>query len=183
MSRVFRKCNKLLYLIKTPSESLFMRNILILFIVIFLTSCVSISEKPISRVSCEILKSGIVGQGTWIGEIIDIRTTSQITQEFVGINILKETTRIPLEKNINFGVEYIFSGLNIDEMITQQIIHPMMIKPDGTSSTGYTKNKEPGEGTSYILNRNYELVEGRWKFIYFHSGIKLCEQTFDVYKT
>ncbi len=160
-----------------------MRKMLSFFVITVLASCTSIPDKPISRVSCKIIKSGIIGQDTLAGESIDMRTTSRIVQEHFGINVIKETTKIPLEKNINFGMEYSFSGLNLGETVTQQIIHPLINKPDGTSSTGYVKDKEPGVGTSYILNRDYELVEGEWKFVYFHSGIKLCEQAFDVHKT
>lgn len=124
----------------------------------------------------------MVGNDTLIGQSHDSRTTSEIVQDHAGINITELTTKIPLELNASFGIEYAFDGLKFGEKIIQRITHPEMIKPDGSRSTGFTMERQPGVGVSYILNRSYGLVPGNWLFEFFYDENKVCEQSFEVYE-
>lgn len=132
-------------------------------------------------VSCEILKSGIVAS-TLVRSEPNSETTSGDLRFVDDVRIVEETLRVPVRKDIKFGIQYRFSNLPMGEKVVQVISHPKMVKPDGSASTGSRREKEPGPYFSYILNHDYELVPGEWRFEYWYGGKKLCEQTFQLYR-
>lgn len=133
-------------------------------------------------VSCEILKSGIVSN-TYVRSEPNAQTTSGVLRFVTDIRVVEETLRVPLQKDISFGIQYRFTNLPEGARVVQVISHPVMLKPDGSTSTGSRREKEPGPGFSYILNHDYELVPGEWRFEYWHNGKKLCGQKFELYST
>lgn len=144
-----------------------------------IVGCTSMQPNNISA-SCEIIKSGIV-TNTYVRSEPNAQTTTGILRFVSDIRVIEETVRIPLQKNIRFGMEYRFANLPVGERVLQTITHPVMIKPDGSISTGSRREKVPGSSFSYILDHDYELVAGKWQFEYWYKGEKLCGQTFELY--
>ena len=103
-------------------------------------------------------------------------------RSYSALKVVEETLKIPLIKNIHFGVEHTFTGLDKDGEVTEVVTHPLITKPNGDSSTGYKRNKKPGSFSGYILNRDYELVSGLWALDYFYKGKKLCGASFEVHE-
>jgi hypothetical protein len=132
-------------------------------------------------VSCVIPRSGIVSS-TLIRTEPNPDTTTGFLSHSENFQIVEETLRVPVRKNIKFGFEYRFPNLPAGAKVRQVIQHPKMVKPDGSVVTGSTREKEPGPYFAYALNYDYEMAPGDWRFEYWYGGKKLCEQTFQLYQ-
>lgn len=160
-----------------------MRVLLAVLILALLQSCASKPKLDDNLVECRILKQGIFNASVAYGSHAERNATTGRTQNFSSLRIIEETSKVPLVPNIHFGVNYEFTNLPPREKITEKVTHPKFGKPGHEPSTGYKRDKLPGLGSGYILNRSYELVEGEWKLEYFYQGRRLCGATFYIYKT
>jgi hypothetical protein len=107
--------------------------------------------------------------------------------------LVERTTRIPIEKGRLFGFRFSIWGVdgNIGTLPLQLVVtHPLMKKPDGSESTGYSyvvnlnlKNGAVEDQTGYHLNEDFELVEGDWQFEYRFMNKPLLVQKFTTYRS
>ena len=158
-----------------------MKNTLIILLLFSLLGCASTGHYENDEVACKIIKAGIL-EGDLKKEYEVEGRTSDYHRSYSALKVIEETLKIPLVKNIHFGVEHTFTGLDKDGEVTEVVTHPLIIKPNGDSSIGYKRNKNPGSFSGYILNRDYELVSGLWTLDYFYKGKKLCGASFEVHE-
>lgn len=107
------------------------------------------------------------------------------------LKFIERTTQIPAKKGTRFGVSFVISNLGNMKYIPIQwkITHPVMRKPDGTTSTVqlYERKfpvKEKGfvsRANAYLLKYDYEVLPGVWVFEYFHNGQLLFSKKFILY--
>jgi hypothetical protein len=112
---------------------------------------------------------------------------SGIVQAGPTVKLLAATNVIPLKKGRHFGFRFRIGGVTERDAIEVRMVvtHPPMYKPDRGVSKGYeTKlglNVRLGEVIDYAgysFDQDYELVEGDWKFEFYHGNTKLLEQKF-----
>lgn len=106
--------------------------------------------------------------------------------------LMTATNRIPAWLGIRFGMTYYVKNLPVANGyvdITKIAKHPLMTKPDGTTSTGFTtvekqfvKDGQLVGWTGYGFDHDYELAPGRWEFTVMFEGQPLCKQDFTVFK-
>jgi hypothetical protein len=109
------------------------------------------------------------------------------------VRLVQQTDRIPLAKDRLFGFRFHIKGFNKDQVTAQLklvVSHPEMTRPDGSKSTGYSypmtlvvRNGQVDDKTGYQLNKEFEMVEGDWRFEYWLGERKLLEKTFKVVST
>ena len=106
------------------------------------------------------------------------------------LSLRRQTHRIPLEPGVHFGYQYRLSlpTATHSATLTRIIRHPEMVKPDGTRSTGSSREirKRVKNGNvfaldGYALTEPYELVAGEWVFQIWHHQQLLVEQKFITY--
>ena len=101
------------------------------------------------------------------------------------------TDRIPLEKDVYFGLQYRLWNLPTEVTVKRVmdlrsvLIHPEMTLPDGSTSTGWdrpvrgiVKSQQVLGFDGYAFNEDYELVEGDWIFQVWYKDRKLVERKF-----
>jgi len=101
------------------------------------------------------------------------------------------TDRIPLVKDTYFGYQFRLWNLPPEAMVKpvlplrKVLIHPEMILPDGSKSTGWDRSFKGRVETQqvigfdgYAFNEDYELVEGDWIFQVWYQDQKLVERKF-----
>jgi len=139
-----------------------------------LLSC-SVTNEP----TCEINNWGIISNETFTHNVKDKSKFSGEAAEHSGIIIKKTTIEIPLVKDISFGIEHSFKNIAPEELIKVKVTHPLFIKKDGSTSK-QTEHyiKTANIGTSWQLNREWELVEGKWIFEYVYNNKVLCSKEF-----
>jgi hypothetical protein len=120
-------------------------------------------------------------------------TTSGITRIPAGTPTLTTSTdRIPAKIGVRFGMWYEISNLPISDgevELTKIARHPVVTKPDGSISTGFTfiEKLQVKDGrvigwTGYGFDHDYELVAGDWEFEMQFKGKTVCKQKFTVFK-
>lgn len=106
------------------------------------------------------------------------------------IALREQTRRIPLEPDVHFGYQYRLSlpATTSYATLTRVLRHPEMVKPDGSRSTGSSRDirERVKRGNvfaldGYALTEPYEMVEGEWVFQIWHERTLLVEQTFVTY--
>lgn len=107
------------------------------------------------------------------------------------VKLLQQTDTIPIEPGRLFGFRFRLSGFSTHKevVIREVVVHPPMTKPDKTISTGFETriglNVQPGDVTDYAgyrLDHDYEMVEGEWRFEFWHNDKKLLEKNFTTVK-
>lgn len=106
--------------------------------------------------------------------------------------LIKQTLRIPIEKGRLFGFHFRITVANSNVGVIPlelKVTHPLMNKPDGTSSTGYRYNLDlkmdagvVEDKAGYQMNQPYEMVEGEWEFEYRFMNKPIMVQRFTTYK-
>ena len=109
---------------------------------------------------------------------------------------LGETTeRIPLLKDTYFAYRYRILDLPKEVVkkptvdLRKVLIHPVMILPDGSTSTGWDRTVRGRTSVGqviafdgYVFSEDYELVAGDWTFQIWFGDQKMVEQTFTTYQ-
>ncbi len=162
----------------------------ILALLIFVTCCCVASTIGIQS---KILNCGIFRFSSKEEVISSPETPSGITRVPAGAPIfVSATNRIPARIGIRFGMTYEINNLPVPDgevEITKIAKHPLITKPDGTTSTGFTfvekqlvKDGHVVGWTGYGFDHDYELATGRWEFEMQFDGKTLCKQEFVVFK-
>jgi hypothetical protein len=157
---------------------------------LLLTSHPAISQH--AEASELILKDyGITNTGTY-KQSVERQEKPDTHTTYSDFSIVETTTSIPIEKDIGFAIAWSVIGLDdeIDKIeVTYSIIHPELILPDGTISSGRTKTLavDVNEGVArsldgYVLNRNYEFIPGNWIITIEFNGQQVSK-TFGLYQT
>jgi hypothetical protein len=130
------------------------------------------------------------------GEVVVSRTpetTSGLTRTATVMNVVDQTSRIPAQIGIRFGFKYLVTNFpaSTEIVLTKITKHPLIQKPDGTTSHGYAHadhRMTSPQGTTvedvhgYGFDHPYELVPGKWTVELWYEEQKLVEHTFDVYE-
>jgi hypothetical protein len=105
--------------------------------------------------------------------------------------VTKRTGKIPARIGLQFGIEFFVTGLpsNSVVILRKTVNHPMITKPDGKASKGYTRHMPiltTKDGTirrveGYGFDHEYELVPGEWTIEFWFKNHKLAGKTFQVY--
>ena len=100
--------------------------------------------------------------------------------------LVQATTNVPARSGTRFGFRYTIIGTpsNAPIVLTMVGEHPPFKDP----KTGKTQTREEYElqswigetYTSYLLEEDWELIPGKFKFEVWHNRKKLCEQSFMV---
>lgn len=106
------------------------------------------------------------------------------------VRLVRQTELIPLAKDRLFGFHFRIQGFSKDQVTAQLklvVHHPEMTRPDGSKSTGYSypipllvRDGRIDDKTGYQLNKDFEMVEGDWRFEYWLGERKLLEKSFKV---
>ena len=103
--------------------------------------------------------------------------------------LAKQTDKIPLKHNIAFGYDFKITGFvtNGDVVLKEVITFPLMTLPNGEQITSkeadrtfYSTNGVVINGASYILNNDFEMIEGTWSRAYYFQGKRLLYKEFEV---
>jgi len=100
--------------------------------------------------------------------------------------LAQATTNVPARVGTRFGFRYTIHGTPSNAPIVLKMIgeHPPYKNP----KTGKTETRDEYElqswagqtYTSYLLEEEWELISGTFKFEVWHRGKKLCEQSFMI---
>jgi len=106
--------------------------------------------------------------------------------------LISETNRVPAKTGVRFGLTFEITNMPVPDgvvKLTKIVRHPLMTKPDGTTSNQYTSiEKFAAQGgkvvgwTGYGLDLDYEIVTGDWEFEMQSEGKCICKQKFVVVK-
>jgi hypothetical protein len=140
----------------------------------------------------DIEQAEIVWAGTYRASILGSTdqpgTAIGRTNQLGNIEKLETTTTVPVRIGVNFGFEYRLAGAQdgTPVSITVVVIPPKagLLNPQ-TQRRVYRETWNPsvalvGATTliGYLLEQDWELVPGLWKFEIWHGSRKLGEQSF-----
>jgi hypothetical protein len=100
--------------------------------------------------------------------------------------LIQSTTNVPAKIGTRFGFRYRIKGspTNAPIVLTMVGEHPPYKNPKTGKSQArdeYQLESWIGETyTSYLLENEWELIPGPFKFEVWHQGKKLCEQAFMI---
>ena len=121
----------------------------------------------------------------------NLASTSGYVQEGGKPELVEKTDQIPLELKQLFGFKFRISGFEDKRSVQLKLVvsHPKIIRPNGSTSTGYSyplvfdvKDGLIENESGYSIDHEFELVEGEWKFEYWYYKQKLLSQSFNTYK-
>jgi hypothetical protein len=149
-------------------------------------SAVSRAEQP-GQAEAEILWTGIF-QSRIVGALEQPNTAIGRTNQLSNIEKLRTTTTVPAKLGISFGLEYRLAGAPEGGTATIQIavIPPKagLLNPE-TKRRLYRETWRPsavviGAPTviGYLLEHDWEVIPGLWKFEIWQDDRKLGEQSF-----
>lgn len=96
--------------------------------------------------------------------------------------LVKQTDKIPLQKNLIFGLKFKLNNLSLSPIVLK-ILHPEMENPE----TGYCFTETLDFSTDsegYFLHTfeyNWEMLPGFWSFQLIHNDHILTEKEFEIY--
>lgn len=112
-----------------------------------------------------------------------------VIRDLTDIKIVKTTSVIPLEKDIQFGIEMVIEGITEknNKNFILLIEHPKMILPSGNPrnrvelTINPIKNYETHKTViAYELTREHEMVAGNWKFSLLNENVVLDSINFRI---
>ena len=104
-----------------------------------------------------------------------------------GFRLVKRTNRVPAELGQRFGVEYIIrADPGIEEVEVECVwVYPTPVtNPEGQvfKEVRYTSVKSTNyiSNLTYSLDKEYEVVKGKWLLQLYYKKVKIFEQAFFV---
>jgi len=144
-----------------------------------------------AELSSEIIEYGYYQQ---VGELERERnysTASGYVRTGTDVQLVEQTTDIPMTLGRLFGFKFRIRGFPRDEVTVNldlAVTHPEIVRPNGTRVSGYRYpvamdviGGKIETQTGYKFDKDYEMVAGEWKFQYWRGDTLLVEQTFNVY--
>lgn len=139
----------------------------------------------------EILEYGYYEFTSEVKRLIHPSATSGFVTKGEAV-LVEQTQRIPIVPARLFGFRFRITGMSptVGQIPLELVVtHPLMEKPDGTTSTGYRytldlklTNGMVEDKTGYRMNESYEMVEGDWVFEYRFMNKPLITQRFTTYR-
>jgi len=169
-----------------------MKYLLLMPIVFVFTSCSSIMPK--NEINGTIIEYGIFERSKQEKNISS--PASDAGTKFVTTSWGKQierTTKVQakLGSNTLFGYIFKIEGFDQDGEINlrKTVIHPEIIKPDGTKSEGFSyidpfmvENGKIESYSGWSFDHPYELVDGEWIIKFEYRGKVILEKAFTIYK-
>ncbi len=96
-------------------------------------------------------------------------------------NIVYQTRKIPLSKNVGFGFDVKPTGPRALDDVTIRLIHPPYLNADVTAES-WTGDIKPGRSNLnfFVFEFRYEMVPGEWTFVVEHGAREILRQSFEV---
>ena len=148
-------------------------------------------DVDLSDVHGEVIEYGIYSYGvnqsnSWQS---DVATSPTVYENVQSLKLIKETTQIPIVKDIGFGFRHRIEGLPVGIYeLDWSVKHPDMNPKHKGESYWYTYKRTfistggPIESfDGYNLNEEYEMVPGEWQFAYRYNGKVIVSQRFTTY--
>ncbi len=177
-----------------------MKRLIPLAFVVALIGCGHSPGKTQSPVTETTPQGSVIEYGIYKavkkGQLQDDPATS--TGKTIGrpvLELVEQTSRIPTKKETYFAYQYRITRLPPTALLKPWIemrrvlIHPEMIRPDGSRTKGSERlirgKVETGQVMGldgYAFNEDYEMVEGDWIFQLWYQDKLLIEQKFTAYR-
>lgn len=151
----------------------------------------AVSANAKAEISGEILEYGYYRQ---VGELKRERNYSTATgyvQKGAEVLLVEQTREIPAVLGRLFGFKFRIRGFPRDEVAVNMklvVTHPEIVRPNGTRVSGYDyevamdlAGGKVENQTGYKFDKEYEMVEGEWKFQYWLNEQLILEQSFNVF--
>ena len=152
----------------------------------------SISAQVLAEIKASVLEYGYYQNTMPTQRIRNDDSPSGYERSGGEVRLAKQTQQIPMAKGLLFGFRFQVSGFPKDQVAAKLVLkvtHPEMVRPDGSKRNGYSYpipmqvwDGKIIENTGYRFDKNFELVEGDWRFEYWHEDKMLFSQTFQVVK-
>lgn len=151
-----------------------------------LYSCETIEKKP-----QKVMQISIVNQGIYRAEIVGEGINSAnglpitVVKKF---DLVEKTNRIPIERGKRFGFYIFVNNTGMESIEVEiRIIHPEFFDPYmGALSSVNMSKMVIKDGTmryeGYILEEDYEMVSGEWRFEVWYKGRMYTKQIFILEK-
>lgn len=140
-------------------------------------------------VTLKVIKYGVI-KAVQTKRMDDPSTPTGTSVNAQDPKIVTVTDQLTAEIGATFGYEYLIVGLPFNKVVElrEAYFYPEMKLPDGTLSTGYeriVKRRSDSFGMisgiqGYLLEKEYELVPGKWVLKLFYGEQQLAEQTFTI---
>ena len=144
------------------------------------------SNSAAAAPSAEILEFGYYTVQKEGEHYADANAPSGVVQAGPIVKLVQQTNVIPIAPGRLFGFRFRLKEFTDNDIELRQVVtHPRMTRPDQKTSTGFEtrlslslKDGELSDYAGYRLNQDYEMVEGEWRFEFWHANKKLLEQKF-----
>jgi len=103
------------------------------------------------------------------------------------IHIIKSSDKIKIKKNIIFGFRYLLLGNKKNKIIQLKLVnkYPRLTKNNKTYNTTFVSIDRIIGATNfegYILNNDFEMIQGTWIFTLFYENKKIGEKSFTLFE-
>ncbi len=161
-------------------------NLTFLVLMLLVNGCVlniKTSKDSFSDVNSIILEYGICATDALYNQKMEASPSGNYTR-LTGFKLLEQTDTIPAKIGQEFGVHYILKSDVTKSITIEQIWNfpKAIINKEGKVFTQlrYEVNKTTNSRTysTYILEKDYEIVKGEWTYQMRYAGKKLYERKF-----
>jgi hypothetical protein len=160
--------------------------LIIIFLGMSFLSCVSFHQGN-KKLWIEIVESGIYKSDAV--SIVESDSSTSGYYEILGNTTLVRTTdSFKLEKDIEFGIWYVVHAEDNEYYEIELVIHhPTFFDKDRRKYTSFSKltDRVKANTPRYIgtyLDKEYELVNGKWMFEIKYNNIIMAKKVFKIYK-
>jgi Tol biopolymer transport system component len=146
---------------------------------------------PTEKYFGEVTTIDITEYGIYKAEVIKSGTSLDVFSTVqTPATLIEQTEKIPAKLGTRFGFRYTINGYSKGEKvdITFKIISPVIKRPNDNKEFSAQEvvimDNAIGYNTycEYVFEKTWEMVPGEWRLQLFHSGKKLAEKIFYVYK-
>ena len=159
-------------------------SLLILMFIGFLPVCSSANS-----LDGEVLDQGIIQYAQVLSDQVVANDAGLRSSQVNSPTITVSTDRIPLQKDLAFGMAWQISGFERDGLheITFRVEHPKLSLPAGGTSRSLEERRKvlvvAGQYRNidgYLLHKDFELVPGTWTLSIHYGKRKLLSKSFRV---
>ena len=171
---------------------MFRFSVFLAVVAVCLFYVVANAEDTYPELKAEILEYGYYQPEGELERQRNYSTASGYVRIGDNVRLVQQTTEIPKALGRLFGFKFRIRGFPRDEVAVNLdlvVSHPEIVRPNGTRISGYrypvTMDLEGGKlesQTGYKFDKEYEMVEGQWRFQYWFKDRLIVEQVFNVVK-
>ena len=121
----------------------------------------------------------------------NLSATSGYVQTGNDVVLVQQTNNIPMKKGRLFGFKFKLAGFENVQVVQLNLVvtHPKIVRQNnGSVSTGYSYvvTLQPVNGvvenhSGYILDNDYEMVAGEWRFEFWYKEKLVLSKVFTTY--